>query len=119
MRKQDRTVRKLSGLPAVAWIARCTPAQGWGGGVTCACTCPGTTATYTLSIILCSTAADVACVVLVRALSCTQLATNDTASAMQLFEDVAYGNPEQGSIYERSEANLMKVTGDEESGICH
>jgi hypothetical protein len=28
---------------------------------------------------------------------------------MQLFDDVAYGDLEQGSIYERSEANLMKV----------
>lgn len=38
-----------------------------------------------------------------------QASCNDTAAAMQLFDDVAYGNLEQGSIYERSEANLMKV----------
>jgi hypothetical protein len=30
---------------------------------------------------------------------------------MQLFDDVAYGDLEQGSIYERSEANLTKVNG--------
>jgi hypothetical protein len=38
-----------------------------------------------------------------------QLSCNDTASAMALFDDVAYGDLEQGSIYERSEANLLKV----------
>lgn len=30
---------------------------------------------------------------------------------MQMFDDVAYGDLEQGSIYERSETNLLKVTG--------
>lgn len=38
-----------------------------------------------------------------------QLMCNDTSSAMQLFDDCAYGDLEQGSIYERSEANLLKV----------
>jgi hypothetical protein len=38
-----------------------------------------------------------------------QLSGNDTAAAMALFDDVAYGDLEQGSIYERSEANLLKV----------
>jgi hypothetical protein len=38
-----------------------------------------------------------------------QLSCNDTAAAMQMFDDVAYGDLEQGSIYERSEANLLKV----------
>lgn len=38
-----------------------------------------------------------------------QVSCNDTATAMQLFDDVAYGDLEQGSIYERSEANLLKV----------
>eukprot|EP00878_Enallax_costatus_P044956 GHUV01053768.1.p1 GENE.GHUV01053768.1~~GHUV01053768.1.p1 ORF type:complete len:153 (+),score=29.02 GHUV01053768.1:208-666(+) len=36
-------------------------------------------------------------------------ASSDTAAAMQLFEDVAYGDVEQGSIYDLSEANLVKV----------
>lgn len=39
----------------------------------------------------------------------SQLGSNDTTSAMQLFDDIAYGDLEQGSIYERSEANLTKV----------
>lgn len=42
-------------------------------------------------------------------MSHVQLACNDTSAAMQLFDDVAYGDLEQGSIYERSEANLLKV----------
>jgi hypothetical protein len=39
-----------------------------------------------------------------------QLGSNDTTSAMQLFDDVVYGDLEQGSIYERSEANLTKAS---------
>jgi hypothetical protein len=38
-----------------------------------------------------------------------QAASSDAAGAMQLFEDVAHGDVEQGSIYELSEANLAKV----------
>jgi hypothetical protein len=38
-----------------------------------------------------------------------QAAASDAAGAMQLFEDVAHGDIEQGSIYELSEANLVKV----------
>ena len=38
-----------------------------------------------------------------------QTTSSDTAAAMQLFEDVAYGDVEQGSIYDLSEANLIKV----------
>lgn len=40
----------------------------------------------------------------------TQLGSNDTTSVMQLFDDMTYGDLEQGSIYERSEANLTKVS---------
>lgn len=49
-----------------------------------------------------------------RALACfaalrVQAESGDTAAAMQLFEDIAYGDVEQGSIYDLSEANLIKV----------
>lgn len=40
-----------------------------------------------------------------------QVESSDAAAAMQLFEDVAYGDVEQGSIYDLSEANLIKVKG--------
>ncbi|WIA23624.1 hypothetical protein OEZ85_000330 [Tetradesmus obliquus] len=36
-------------------------------------------------------------------------ASSDAAGAMQLFEDVAHGDVEQGSIYELSEASLLKL----------
>jgi hypothetical protein len=38
-----------------------------------------------------------------------QVAGSDAAGAMALFDDVAHGDVEQGSIYELSEANLIKV----------
>jgi hypothetical protein len=39
----------------------------------------------------------------------TQLATNDTEATMQLLEEVACADLARGSIYERTEANLLKV----------